>query len=220
MEREIMPVGLNDNNAIKNPVVNAGLREILNRQEKESTINRRANVTWNPENNYVFVIQGKIALRAVEDKIIVLLDRFKTGYECLLCGGDGMGRACRDCSTNPGLNRFGSTCTSCNGDYNKHVGIDCPACKGRGSSIIVPESTKALPTSGIIVSVGPKCEYRKVGERVLFGAHVGYFLPFKGNVRLRTMREYEPMADIFMLDESGEDSLHDFLQYEDPIDNS
>jgi hypothetical protein len=213
-------LGLSDGDVIKQPVGEAGLRDLISRQEKESIVNRRANVTWDKDKNYVFVIQGKIALRAVEDKIIVLLDRFKTGYECTTCGGDGLGRPCRDCLANPGYNRFGSTCTTCNGTPNTYVGSDCPVCKGRGSSIIVPESAKALPTSGIIVSVGPKCSYRQVGERVLFGAHVGYFLPFKGNVRLRTMREYEPLADIFMLDNKSEDVLHDFLQYEEPMDNS
>lgn len=197
-----------------------GLKEMLERQEKESLINRKASVTWDESKQYVYVVQGKIALQAVEDKIIVLLDRFKTGYECKLCDGDGLGRLCATCRENPGYDRFGQPCKTCFGKPDVFLGGNCQYCKGKGSLVVIPESSKALPTSGIIVSVGPKCEYRKVGQRVLFGAHIGYFLPFKGNVRLRTMREYEPLANIFMLDDSTEEVLQDFLEYEDPIDNT
>lgn len=197
-----------------------GLKEMLQRQERESIINRKERVTWDSEKQYVYVVQGKIALRAVEDKIIVLLDKFKTGYECKSCGGDGLGRLCMVCRETPGYDRFGQPCKHCFGKPAMFLGGNCPTCKGRGSLVVVPESSKAMPTSGIIVSVGPKCNYRKVGDRVLFGAHIGYFLPFKGNVRLRTMREYEPLADIFMLDEQSEETLQDFIQFEDPIDNS
>ena len=201
-------------------VVNSGLKELIERQEKDSVINRKNKVTWDAEKSFVYVVDGKIALKAAEDKIIVLLDKFKTGYECTMCGGDGAGRVCEDCNKTPGLSRLGSVCKSCNGVPDRFVGKDCPACNGRGSSIIVPESSKALPTSGIIVSVGPKCQERKVGQRVLFGAHVGYFLPFKGNVRLRTMREYEPLADIFMVDDNDEKVLGDFLHFEEQMDNN
>ena len=198
----------------------SGLREILERQERESIINRKEKVTWDESKQYVYVVQGKIALRAVEDKIIVLLDKFKTGYECVMCGGDGLGRLCRACRDTPGKDRWAQVCRVCSGVPTQWLGKDCPTCQGNGSLIIVPENSKALPTSGIIVSVGPKCTYRKVGDRVLFGAHVGYSLPFKGNVRLRTMREYEPMADIFMLDEGDDATLQDFIQFDNPIDNS
>ena len=202
-----------------NPAINSGLRDLIERQERESVINRKQNVSWDAEKNYVYVVQGKIALKAAEDKIIVLLDKFKTGYECKLCGGDGLGRVCADCN-GTGKNRLDGVCRSCSGIPDRFVDKDCPNCAGRGSSIIIPESSKALPTSGIIVSVGPKCEHRKVGQRVLFGAHVGYFLPFKGNIRLRTMREYEPLADIFMVDNNDERVLGDFLQFDEPVDNS
>lgn len=199
--------------------VMTGLKEMLKRQEDESIINRKNKVTWDESKQFVYVVDGKIALRAVEDKIIVLLDKFRTGYECKICGGDGLGRLCAACRETPGYDRFGQVCRYCNGKPDIALGGDCLACKGRGSLVVVPESSKALPTSGIIVSVGPKCEYRRVGDRILFGAHVGYFLPFKGNVRLRTMREYEPLADIFMLDASDDSVLQDFIQIDEAIDN-
>jgi hypothetical protein len=57
-----------------------------------------------------------------------------------------------------------------------------------------------------------------VGERVVFGAHVGFFLPFKGNVRLRMMREYEPLCLLYMLDTDTK-VLGDFLQVDENPNN-
>ena len=46
--------------------------------------------------NAVFVVQGRIALEAVEDKIIIMLDPFRTGFECKLCDGSGIAESlCR-----------------------------------------------------------------------------------------------------------------------------
>jgi hypothetical protein len=79
----------------------------------------------------------------------------------------------------------------------------------------MPENARAIPTSGVIVSTGPNCQTRKVGERVLFGAHTGYFLPFKGNAKIRAMREDEPLCLIHAIDNSK--TLGDFLQVDEYI---
>jgi hypothetical protein len=84
----------------------------------------------------------------------------------------------------------------------------------------VPDSAKSLPTSGTIVSIGPLCINRKVGERVVFGAHCGFFLPFKGNVRLRMMRETEPLCLLHLIDTDAAQVLGDFLQVDESPDNS
>lgn len=160
--------------------------------------------------NAVFVVQGKIAIEAIEDKIVVQLDPFKTGYECKVCHGTGIEKACA-CGT--GLNRFGTPCKECDGEPDKYKGQECRTCKGVGSTIIIPESSKTLPTSGRIVSAGPSATKRKVGERVLFGAHTGYFLPFKGNIKLRIMREHEVMCLIYAIEEDI--ALGDFIVLEE-----
>ncbi len=54
----------------------------------------------------------------------------------------------------------------------------------------------------------------KYGERVLFGAHTGYYLPFKGNAKIRCMREDEPLCLMHAVD-SMEQNLGDFLQIEE-----
>ncbi len=163
----------------------------------------------------VFIIQGKIAVEAVEDKILILLDKFKTGYECKTCDGTGILQKCATCS-GVGADRFGQACKECDGSLNIYP-KDCDRCKGVGASIIVPETTKGMPTSGIIVSAGPKCKDRSLGERVLFGAHVGYYIPFKGNVRLRCLREHEVMCLMHKIDPNA--TTEDFQILMEPIDN-
>jgi co-chaperonin GroES (HSP10) len=164
--------------------------------------------------NIVYTVANKIAVEAVEDKIIVRLDEFKSGYECKTCGGSCIEPPCVCGGT--GINRLGGVCKSCNGSPDQYAGKECRACKGVGSTLVLPESAKALPSSGRIVSCGPNCSTRKVGERILFGVHTGYFLPFKGNVRLRIMRETEVLCKIYMVDATEKAmALGDFLTVEE-----
>src|ERR1700744_1774011 len=164
--------------------------------------------------NIVFTVANKIAVEAVEDKIIVRLDEFRSGFECKTCGGSGIEPPCGCNGT--GKNRLGGTCKDCGGEPDRYVGQDCRACKGIGSKLVLPDSAKTLPSSGRIVSCGPDAHTRKVGERVLFGVHTGYFLPFKGNVKLRIMRETEVLCKIYMLAPEKEAlALGDFLTVEE-----
>lgn len=201
----------------RSSVVDAGLSEMLSRQDSSSVAAREATpfgvpakVTEDaiteraPEENCVFIVQGKIALEAVEDKIIIMLDPFKTGYECKTCDGTGYELPCSCVS---GVDRFLQACKKCGGDPNAFAGKECRDCNGIGSLILVPESAKSLPTSGRIVSMGPGCKkgadgqyITKVGQRYLFGIHVGYFLPFKGNILLRCMREHEVLCRVYSLE--------------------
>jgi hypothetical protein len=80
----------------------------------------------------------------------------------------------------------------------------------------MPENVRAIPTSGVIVSCGPDCKVREVGQRVLFGAHTGYYLPFKGNAKIRAMREDEPLCLIHAVDNNQ--ALGDFLQIDERIE--
>lgn len=195
-----------------------GLSDLVGRADKEQRAKYSVDYSIDEEKNTVLVVGGKIALRAIEDKVIILLDKFKSGYECTMCSGSGEGRRCIDCVN--GVNSRGFKCKVCDGDTDRWIGKTCPQCNGRGSTIIIPDSAKALPTSGIIVSIGPDCKKRRVGERVVFGAHVGFFLPFKGNVRLRMMREYEPLCELFLLTDNSKEVLGDFLQVDESPNNS
>jgi len=167
--------------------------------------------------NVIFVVAGKIGLESIEDKIIILIDKFKSGYECKDCNETGIFISC-ECERKgtPGRvikGNINKECPYCNGKYEERREKECPTCKGTGSTIIMPENARAIPTSGVIVSTGPKCTVRKIGERVLFGAHTGYYLPFKGNAKLRCMREDEPLCKIYAID--SQVTLGDFIQIDD-----
>jgi co-chaperonin GroES (HSP10) len=170
--------------------------------------------------NTIFVVAGKLGLEAIEDKILILIDKFKSGYECKDCNETGIYVSC-ECERRETPGRYISgnidrVCRFCEGNYEERRGKTCPSCHGTGSTIIMPDNAKAIPTSGVIVSIGPGCKTRKIAERVLFSAHTGYFLPFKGNAKIRCMREDEPLCLIHAIDNTQ--TLGDFLQIEDSLE--
>lgn len=166
------------------------------------------------EDNIIFIVAGKLGLEAIEDKILILIDKFKSGYECKDCNETGIYVGC-DCVRRgtEGVNSNGKSCTFREACQRQEIGTTCRTCKGTGSTIVMPENARAIPTSGVIVSAGPNCKTRKIGERVLFGAHTGYYLPFKGAAKIRCMREDEPLCKIYAVNTN--EVLGDFIQIEE-----
>lgn len=113
------------------------------------------------------IVGNSIALSVrCGDNIIILEDEFKSSYDCKKCGGKG-------------VNRFGAQCTECN---------------GKGMLLEIPDIAKARPTSGRIMAKGPDVTLYEIGERVAYSGYTGHLIPFKGNNRLRIMREKEPFC--------------------------
>ena len=52
------------------------------------------------------------------------------------------------------------------------------------------------------------------GAKVLFQPHVGTMIPFKGSIRLKIMREYEPLAVIYGTDIDA----RQFMDFDIPLD--
>lgn len=186
--------------------------DLLNRTENkvETEIDKAKNL--------IFIVAGKLGLEAIEDRILILLDKFRSGYECKDCAETGIYIGC-ECARagRYGITSTGKSCHYKDGCDRQKIGEPCQTCKGTGSTLALPETARAIPTSGTIVSVGPLVKSRVIGERVLFGAHTGYFLPFKGNAKIRCMREDEPLCKIYAVDNNL--ALGDFMQLEDaPID--
>lgn len=178
------------------------------------------------KDNAVELTSLGIQLEAVEDKIIVVMDQFKSGYECKECGGTG---------------KIKSTVV-------EGADKDCPTCEGRGALLVVPQISQSLPTLGTVVSVGEKTRWAKFqsgewvvdlsyeilnsdllfkaaqesegkkikirpGAKVLFQPHVGTLIPFKGNLRLKIMREHEPLCVIYGTDIDS----RDFIDFDIPL---
>jgi len=182
------------------------LQELLNRPEQSLQISH--------ENNTIFVVAGKLGLEAIEDKILILIDKFKSGYECKDCNETGIYAAC-PCSIRGefGIKENGKACSFKDACTRQIIGNTCLTCKGTGTTLALPENARAIPTSGVIVSLGPLATKRKLGERVLFGAHTGYYLPFKGTAKIRCMRQDEPLCLIHAIDNTQ--TLGDFIQIEE-----
>jgi co-chaperonin GroES (HSP10) len=132
-----------------------------------------------------------ISLEAIADKIIILVDGYKSGYECKECKGTG---------------RVPSPVIA--GSMR-----DCDECKGKGVTIHIPDTAKSMPSTGVVVSMGPLCTKSSVqiGTRVVYGVHVGTPIPIKGNIKLRIMREHEPLCRIFGSD-IGDKEILDYNQ--------
>ena len=153
--------------------------------------------------NVVDLTEIGVSLQAVEDKIIILVDEYKSGLECKTCKGTGRVES----AIAAGMMR------------------SCDDCQGKGATLFIPDTAKSLPSTGVVVSMGPKTEfmtakrklwykiiklfsttkaknlldqiYVQIGTRVVFGVHVGTKVPIKGNIKLTIMREKEPLCVVF-----------------------
>lgn len=151
------------------------------------------------------IIGNQIALSIkLGDNLIVLEDKYKDPNFC---------DQCQD------TKKIKTTCDKCGGRGKNRFEFDCPDCEGKGyiflvcnacrNKIVIPEQARARPTSGIIVAVGPKVKYRfhlfgwhfwkrkngyEIDDRVAYSGYTGHLIPFKGNTRLRIMREHEPFC--------------------------
>lgn len=171
-----------------------------------------------------------IGLKAANGNIFVLIDHYRSGYECPTCHGIGKMREITSCVCDnpenefgPGVrNRFGAACEACMGDYlSKRVDkeVTCPnaLCKD-GHILHIPDKAKILPTTGIIMSVGPDVKYAEINNRVVFGGQSGTFLPMRGNTLVKALREHEIMGYVVAIDGAiPANILSDFYDYEHPL---
>lgn len=174
--------------------------------------------------------------KAQGDKILVSVDIFKSGYECKDCKGEGLIHSRCICDapgrTRPGfkytqeqIDEFDKTsgmaiataraemiCKECGSDYlKKRIDVVCPLCKGNGATLYVPDESKTLPTTGVIVSVGSEVKNQELsnGTRVLFGCYTGVMIPTKvPGVAFKVLRDIEVLCVI----KGGEEmAAFDFL---------
>lgn len=116
---------------------------------------------------------GGMTLEAAADRIIVVEDEFKSGYECSMCEGAGT-LICENCngSGKSSISKD-ARCSKCQGRKN----IVCPECKGKTvveGGLVVPEASVRRPTTGTIVSVGPDVKRFERAQSVIYTSFSGH----------------------------------------------
>lgn len=151
---------------------------------------------------------------ALGKKILVSIDIFKSGYECKVCKGkkkletlcecEREGRAGKRYSNEQIAEikkelgsdisdaRAALSCPECKGDYVSMRRVEtCSACKGMGALLVLPDTSKNLPTTGVVVSIGNRVNLErlnyKVGDRILFGPYAGSMIPTKSGLLFKVL---------------------------------
>lgn len=86
-------------------------------------------------------------------------------------------------------------CKNCAGSGT----ASCPDCGGKGGLIVVPEDAQRRPTTGVIVSAGPKVEHLRVGQSVMYSNFAGHAVSLNDGerkVELRILHETEVLCRI------------------------
>jgi co-chaperonin GroES (HSP10) len=133
------------------------------------------------------VVIGGASFEAENDRLIVLQDEYRSGYECPKCLD-------KDIRSMQGREVSVIDCENCGGKGNYQKGnltvkcsvceakgfVPCPECQGKGGTIIMAETAKRLPTTGTIVSLGPDiADKRKRGDKVIYPSFSGHAFDLK-----------------------------------------
>lgn len=194
------------------------------------------------EPNIIGLIELGIGLEAIGDNILVLIDSYRSGYECTVCKGTGKLHRTSRCICDPDVpdselnnsrgsrNRFGAECETCHGSYLE-MRIDdvvtCHKCEGKGATLVIPQSAQSLPTTGIILSKGPEVTRAgiELNKRIIATPHAGVFLPMRGNIPVKVYRQHEPLCVMYNIkkdgtadkDKPGELTTNQFVELDTPL---
>lgn len=137
-------------------------------------MSERENVVW----------VGAAGFEADNDRVIILQDSFRSGFECPTCldevkhtvaGREVSTIACPSCEGEKTRPKAGNPnirvkCSECGGEG----WIVCPECQGKGGRLVLAENTKGRPTTGTIVSIGPDVKNRVLGDKVIYPSFAGH----------------------------------------------
>lgn len=213
-------------------VLAEGIRQLQERVEAENASKSLTEVKLDSSNKVSFP-GFPYLFEAIGEKILVSIDVFKSGYECKFCKGTKTVQKICSCEAfgHAGLKydeeeieeirkslgdevanaRAALLCPDCNGHFEEQRSTEtCPECKGIGHMIILPDESKKLPTTGVVVSMGEACSKKrfKIGDRILFGPYAGNMIPTKAGLMFKILDENQAWCRI----EGGEDlAAFDFV---------
>ena len=142
---------------------------------------------------------GPCGWMATFNRLLILEDQFRSGYECDTCEQTGK-LACPECEASKKLNPD-FRCKTC-GDTHQ---VMCPDCKGKGMLLEIPDAAQRRPTTGTVVSAGEACQAIHRGDTVVYSNFVGEVYDLTGvdsvgrekKIVLRVMKENEIICKIF-----------------------
>jgi co-chaperonin GroES (HSP10) len=156
----------------------------------------------------------------VGDEMIVRCDKFKDEAQCRECSGSGAsGSTCLECggtavwrvdengvrdkrSGVPGLKEVPCQrclCSTYDSPFRRSTGkVPCIACKGTGqlvgtAGITIAAQYEAVPTTGIIMAIGPDVTRWNRGDRCLFDTFTGKEYEYEGR-KYRIIKQQYPMC--------------------------
>lgn len=139
-------------------------------------------IPYDVNDNTIWV--GAAGFSAHADRVIVLQDDYRSGFECPKCldeskrtvsGREVSTVACEDCGGTgkrfkAGNNQIQVKCTECDGEG----WLICPECNGKGGTIVLAENQKGRPTTGVIVSIGPEVKAWSRGDKCIYPSFSGH----------------------------------------------
>jgi co-chaperonin GroES (HSP10) len=147
-----------------------------------------------------YAFRSNMAAAVAGDRVKIKRDTMESIYSCRSCKGLGHGKeVCPTCKGTRIDIDGKSDCRSCKVlGYDREVWrsagfVQCESCRGAGSpaGIVIPESAKSAPISGIIVSCGPWCKLYQLGDHVLHSRYAGHTLVTPDGEEYTTMHEHE-----------------------------
>lgn len=147
-----------------------------------------------------YAVRETMAAAVLGDRVMIQRDTMESAYSCRHCKGKGHSEAiCPTCKGNKIGIDGAEGCRSCKVlGYDREVWhscgyVQCEFCRGVGSpaGIVIPESAKSTPISGIVVSAGGFCVDLQLGDRVLFSRYAGHEMLTPDGESFFTMHEHE-----------------------------
>jgi co-chaperonin GroES (HSP10) len=147
------------------------------------------------------IINESEALRAIDDRVLIIEDEFRSGLECSACNGKGHTDViCKHCNGTKFWkgNKSRGSCPDCEVGTlgaRKSFGYEiCDVCKGRSASVIVPDTSKRPSLTGRVISVGKNVTEFRVGDHVMYTNYTGIDFVVAG-VRLRIMKQHDILCE-------------------------
>jgi co-chaperonin GroES (HSP10) len=116
---------------------------------------------------------GALTMEAFNDRLLVIEDEFRSGYECPACVGKKKIKSpeleelvCENCEgTGKSVISKEARCPRCKGSGRTL----CEVCNGKGGVIVVAQASERRPTTGTVVSIGDSIHCKRCGGKGLVG---------------------------------------------------